>query len=52
MDAAMHGSGNLVFVAGVDSTLCKLVEDELIWQGRSVLIYNQRGCIDRFGELR
>jgi hypothetical protein len=43
MDAAMHRSGNLVFVAGVDRALCKLVEDELIWQGRRVLIYNERG---------
>lgn len=46
MDAAMHRSGNLVFVAGVDSALCKPVEDELIWQGRRVLIYNDRGKLN------
>lgn len=43
MDAAMHGSGNLVFVAPVDMSLCKPVEDELIWQGRRLLIYNILG---------
>ena len=43
MDAAMHGSANLVFVAPVEMDLCKLVEDELIWQGRSVLSYNIQG---------
>lgn len=43
MDAAMHDSGNLVFVAPVDTGLCKAVEDELIWQGRRVLTYNNRG---------
>ena len=46
MDAAMHRSGNLVFVAAVDGALCKLVEDELIWQGRRVLIYNDRGKLN------
>ena len=45
MDAAMHGSGNLIFVASVDKDQCKLVEDELIWQGRKVLIYNNVGKI-------
>lgn len=43
MDAAMHESGNLVFVAPVDAALCKAVEDELIWQGRRVLTYNNQG---------
>ncbi len=43
MDAAMHRSGNLVFAAGVNGALCKSIEDELIWQGRRVLIYNDRG---------
>ena len=43
MDAAMHESGNLVFVAPVDTALCKAVEDELIWQGRHVLTYNNQG---------
>ena len=43
MDAAMHLSGNLVFVAPIETALCKLVEDELIWQGRRALIYNNVG---------
>lgn len=43
MDAAMHGSGNLVFVAPVEMSLCKPVEDELIWQGRRVLVHNIQG---------
>lgn len=45
IDAAMHGSGNLVFVAGVGKDLCGRVEDELIWQGRRCLIYNNQGKI-------
>jgi hypothetical protein len=45
LDAAMHGSGNLVFVAGVDKDLCGRIEDELIWQGRRCLSYNNRGKI-------
>ena len=32
IDAAMHGSGNLVFVAAVDKDLCACIEGELIWQ--------------------
>lgn len=43
LDAAMHGSQNLVFVAPVDEHLCELVEGELIWQGRKVLTYNKQG---------
>lgn len=43
MDAAMHESGNLLFVAPVEAALCKAVEDELIWQGRRVLTYNNQG---------
>ncbi len=53
MDAAMHESGNLVFVAPVDAALCKAVpvdaalckavEDELIRQGRRVLTHNNQG---------
>ncbi len=43
LDAAMHGSGNLVFVAPVDLSMCKPVEEELIWQGRLVLLYNIQG---------
>jgi len=43
MDAAMHESGNLVFVAAVERDLCGCVEDELIWQGRRCLAYNNHG---------
>lgn len=45
IDAAMHGSGNLVFVAAVEKDLCGSVEDELIWQGRRCLTYNNQGKI-------
>jgi hypothetical protein len=45
LDAAMHGSGNLIFVAAVDKKLCGFVEDELIWQGRRRLHYNNVGKI-------
>lgn len=45
IDAAMHGSNNLVFVAAVQEELCKEVEDELIWQGRRSLAYNNQGKI-------
>jgi hypothetical protein len=60
MDAAMHESGNLVFVAPVEAALCKPVEDELIWQGRRVLTYNNQGKLvpplqriakEHFGEV-
>jgi hypothetical protein len=43
MDAAMHGSGNLIFVAAVDPALCGAVELELIWRGRKALTYNNVG---------
>jgi hypothetical protein len=43
LDAAMHGSGNLVFVAAVPKDLCVIVESELIWRGRRVLAYNNQG---------
>ncbi len=45
IDAAMHGSSNLIFVAAVDKELCGSVEDELIWQGRRCLSYNNHGKI-------
>jgi len=45
IDAAMHGSGNLVYVAAVDKELCRSIEDELIWQGRKCLTYNNHGKI-------
>ena len=43
VDAAMHGSGNWVFVAPVPADVCDAVARELIWQGRSVLTYNTVG---------
>ena len=45
IDAAMHGSNNLLFIAAVQTELCKEVEDELIWQGRHCLSYNNQGKI-------
>jgi len=45
IDAAMHESGNLVFVAAVAKDLCGSVEDELIWHGRKCLQYNNHGKI-------
>jgi hypothetical protein len=43
IDAAMHSSENLVFVAYVPAKLCGIVESNLIWAGRAVLIYNNLG---------
>ncbi len=43
IDAAMHGSKNLFFVAQVSAGLCDVIERELIWQGRNVLHYNNQG---------
>ena len=43
VEAAMHGSGNLWFVAEVDSSSCHAVEGTLIWQWRESLTYNQMG---------
>jgi hypothetical protein len=43
MDAAMHESDNLLFVAPFEEALCEAVEDELIWQGRRILLYNNQG---------
>jgi hypothetical protein len=45
IDAAMHESGNLVFVAAVERDLWGCVEAELIWQGRRCLRYNNQGKI-------
>lgn len=45
IDAAMHDSGNLLFVAAVAKELCSCVEAELIWQGRRLLTYNNQGKI-------
>ena len=43
LDAAMHDSGNLVFVAPVPNDLCDAVEKELIWRERDHLVYNNLG---------
>ena len=43
LDAAMHGSGNFVFVAEVPSKECESIERELIWQHREALAYNNVG---------
>jgi hypothetical protein len=43
IDAAIHESGNLVFVAVVAVHLCSSVESELIWQGRLCLPYKNQG---------
>lgn len=43
LDAAMHDSGNLVFAAEVDATLCGEVEASLIWKHRAALEYNNHG---------
>jgi len=45
IDAAMHGSGNLVFVAAVDAGRCESIEKELIWRGRRCLTYNSHDRI-------
>ena len=43
LDAAMHGSGNVVFVAPVDMAVLDAVESTLIWVHRSSLPYNRVG---------
>jgi hypothetical protein len=43
LDAAMHASRNLVFVAAVPGELCEQVERTLIWQFRTQLTYNNLG---------
>jgi hypothetical protein len=43
LDAAMHESGNLVYIAVVPERLCKAVEDHLVWQWRDSLPYNVVG---------
>src|SRR5919198_275087 len=43
LDAAMHQSGNLVFVAAVPPELCAQFEAALIWEWRAKLPYNQVG---------
>lgn len=43
LEAAMHDSGNLIFVAFVPAAKCAAAEAELIWRGRSVLRFNNQG---------
>ena len=43
LDAAMHGSGNLLFVAAVPPCACTDVEDTLIFEHRIVCTYNNVG---------
>lgn len=43
LDAAMHQSGNAVFVAAVPDETCGVVEAALIWEHRAHLTYNQQG---------
>ena len=43
LEAALHESGNLWFVAAVDRDSCKDVESALIWQWSASLPYNQIG---------
>jgi hypothetical protein len=43
LDAAMHGSGNCVFVAAVDPDVCELVEATIIYENRDRLPYNNVG---------
>jgi hypothetical protein len=43
IDAAMHNSRNVVFVASVPADLLEQVESTLIWTYRESLLYNQVG---------
>jgi hypothetical protein len=43
LEAAMHDSGNLWFVALVDRDSCEAAESTLIWQWQKWLPYNQMG---------
>lgn len=43
LDAAMHQSGNLIFVALVPALLCLEIEETLIWAWRDALPYNNNG---------
>lgn len=47
LDAAMHDSGNVVFVTSVPAIKCSIVESNLIWAGKAVLMYNNLGKKDR-----
>jgi hypothetical protein len=42
LDAAMHNSGNLVFVAKVAQGLSRDIEKELIWREKDTLAYNNQ----------
>jgi hypothetical protein len=43
IDAAMHGSGNRVYVAPVPGALAVAIESSLIWEHRDGLPYNRAG---------
>jgi hypothetical protein len=43
LDAAMHGSGNVVFVAAAPADVVADVEGTLIWTYRETLPYNNVG---------
>jgi hypothetical protein len=43
LDAAMHASGNVVFVAAVPRGSAREVEAALIWEHRTGLSYNVQG---------
>jgi hypothetical protein len=43
LDAAMHGSGNCVFIAAVEPDVCAAVEAVLIYEHRARLRYNNVG---------
>ena len=43
LDAAMHESGNHIFVAAVPNQVCDAVERTLIWRFRHTLPYNIQG---------
>jgi len=39
----MHESGNQIFVSEVNEKICEVVENNLIFQGREQLMYNNIG---------
>lgn len=43
LDAAMHASGNKVYVAEVTAQNADIIGQELIWNSRIFLLYNNQG---------
>jgi hypothetical protein len=43
LEAAMHGTGNLVYTAVVPAELCDAIERTLIWTSKESLPYNNQG---------